>query len=88
MLFQKYLPLSSLDQWQQEPESFIELEDDNYLMLEFDMDPDMTLSLPPFHAIAQPNRKVYYTAFPTTGERPVGGEVWCGWWVVGWGGRD
>jgi len=29
----------------EEPENFIEQEDDNYLMLEYDMDPEMTISL-------------------------------------------
>ena len=40
-----YLPLTSLEQWKEEPEAFIEQEDDNYLMLEYDMDPEMSLSL-------------------------------------------
>ena len=40
-----YLPLISLEQWQEEPEAFIEQEDDNYLMLEYDMEPEMSLSL-------------------------------------------
>lgn len=31
--------------WRDEPENFIDQEDDNYLMLEYDMDAEMTISL-------------------------------------------
>jgi len=40
-----YLPLQNIQMWKEEPENFIEQEDDNYLMLEYDMDPEMTISL-------------------------------------------
>lgn len=40
-----YLPLLNLNQWRDEPENFIEQEDDNYLMLEYDMEPEMSVSL-------------------------------------------
>ena len=45
LLFRNYLPLQTVNNWTHEPETFIEQEDDNYLMLEYDMDPEMTLSL-------------------------------------------
>jgi hypothetical protein len=45
LIFQNYLPLTSLNQWVEEPENFIESEDENYLMREYDMDSEMTISL-------------------------------------------
>lgn len=45
LLYMNYLPLQNLDMWRDEPENFIEQEDDNYLMLEYDMEPEMSVSL-------------------------------------------
>jgi hypothetical protein len=64
LLFQNFLPLESVDQWMQEPESFIENEDENYLMLEYDMDCEMTISLLSFQLIDKLIEKFYVTTFP------------------------
>ena len=48
----------------EEPESFIEQEDDNYLMLEYDMDTEMTISLLSFQLIDKLIEKFYHTTFP------------------------
>lgn len=64
LLCTDYLPLPSLEQWRLEPENFIEQEDDNYLMLEYDMDPEMTLSLLSFQLIDKLIEKFYQTTFP------------------------
>ena len=64
LLFQKYLPLQNVEQWKEEPESFIEQEDYNYLMLEYDMDAEMTLSLLSFQLIDKLIEKFYTTTFP------------------------
>lgn len=53
-----------MEQWEEEPESFIEQEDDNYLMLEYDMDAEMTLSLLSFQLIDKLIEKFYTTTFP------------------------
>lgn len=59
-----YLPLTSLNHWRDEPENFIEQEDDNYLMLEYDMEPEMSLSLLSFQLIDKIIEKFYSTCFP------------------------
>ena len=64
LLFTNYLPLQNVDQWRYEPESFIEQEDDNYLMLEYDMDPEMTVSLLSFQLIDKLIERFYSTTFP------------------------
>jgi len=58
------LPLQTIDQWRYEPETFIENEDENYLMLEYDMDPEMTISLLSFQLIDKLIEKFYSTTFP------------------------
>ena len=63
-MFTNYLPLQNVDQWGYEPEAFIEQEDDNYLMLEYDMDPEMSLSLLSFQLIDKLIEKFYSTTFP------------------------
>ena len=65
LLFRNYLPLKNVEEtWIQEPETFIEQEDDNYLMLEYDMDPEMTVSLLSFQLIDKLIEKFYNTTFP------------------------
>ena len=64
LLFQNYLPLQTIDQWRYEPETFIENEDENYLMLEYDMDQEMTISLLSFQLIDKLIEKFYSTTFP------------------------
>lgn len=59
LLFTNYLPLQNLNQWCEEPENFIEQEDDNYLMLEYDMEPEMTVSLLSFQLIDKIIEKFY-----------------------------
>lgn len=59
-----YLPLNNLNQWRDEPENFIEQEDDNYLMLEYDMEPEMSVSLLSFQLIDKIIEKFYSTCFP------------------------
>jgi hypothetical protein len=58
-----YLPLQNVEQWKNEPENFIEQEDDHYLMLEYDMDPEMTLSLLSFQLIDKLIEKFYSTTY-------------------------
>lgn len=64
MLMMNYLPLQGIQMWRDEPENFIEQEDDNYLMLEYDMDPEMTISLLSFQLIDKLIEKFYNTTFP------------------------
>ena len=64
LLTLNYLPLSDVDMWRYEPESFIDQEDDNYLMLEYDMDAEMSLSLLSFQLIDKLIEKFYTTTFP------------------------
>jgi hypothetical protein len=64
LLCMRYLPLRNVDLWKYEPENFIEQEDDNYLMLEYDMDPEMTVSLLSFQLIDKLIEKFYVTTFP------------------------
>jgi hypothetical protein len=53
-----------VQQWISEPETFIEQEDDNYLMLEYEMEPEMTISLLSFQLIDKLIEKFYNTTFP------------------------
>ena len=56
--------MQNVEQWRYEPEAFIEQEDDNYMMLEYDMDPEMTLNLLSFQLIDKLIDKFYSTCFP------------------------
>lgn len=45
LVFQHYLPLQSTNMWRDEPEQFIEIEDDNYFIFEYDLDSECSTSL-------------------------------------------
>jgi hypothetical protein len=56
--------MQDVEKWKFDPETFIEQEDDNYLMLEYDMDPEMTLSLLSFQLVDKLIEKFYSTTYP------------------------
>lgn len=64
LLYAHYLPLQSVEQWREEPEAFIEHEDDSYLMLEYEMDAEMTTNLLAFHLVDKLIENFYQTCFP------------------------
>ncbi len=46
LVYQYYLPLQdNAASWKNDPESFIELEDENYFISEFDLDAGCTVNL-------------------------------------------
>lgn len=45
LIFQFYLPIGdNIQTWQSDPESFIEMEDENYFVSEFDLDSGYSLN--------------------------------------------
>ena len=66
LLYSNYLPLQTTEQWEYEPETFIEQEDDSYLnpVLEYEMDKGMTQQQLAYHLIDKLIENFYQTCFP------------------------
>ena len=60
----RFLPTINIDMWQKDPEYFIEHEDENYFLLEYDLDSECSMNLLAQQLIEKIMQKFYHSVFP------------------------
>lgn len=64
LVIQSYLPMQTHTLWQKRPEQFIELEDENYFLSEYDLDAGCSLNLLSYQLLEKLISSFYTSCYP------------------------
>ena len=64
LVIQNYLPMKNIDLWKEDPEQFIEHEDEHYFISDYDIDSECNLSFLSYQLLDKLLYNFYRTCYP------------------------